>query len=417
MRCMLDNIVSKSGFGSSVGSCSTEWLGGVCVVVFLAGLSFTLLGCQTQVGSDHAGYGESTIGAEAQGNQAEASLAEPRRVGGILLETLRKAKLELAWRSSLPMGRAQQLKEIFYHNERLYALNDHNRLYALDGTKGTILWTVENLSSAHSSHLPVAYYQDTMLLVFGNTLYQIHERDGRVWPEGCLEFDFPVATNVARSGERLFVGSRNNRFYCLRVGDMVPLWQSACPAPPTGTVAVDGDKVYFVCEDGVLYVSPLEERSLAWHKRTAGQVCGVVVDGGQCYLPSSDTALYCLDPNTGTALWPAHLAGGSLVELPTLTAESVYQPVRYGPLLCIDRQNGSLRWELKNGRSMLAENGRTTYALTWDKELVLMDNVSGSRMMSFYVPEMDLHVRNKDDQMIFLASEEGTILALKPCRD
>ena len=369
-------------------------------IVVLLAMSMSSIGCRSRVRPP----AEHDVSAEHA----------PPRIAGILLETLSKANLHTEWVQTLPMDRSKHIRQIFYRNGRLYVLNDHNKLYALDGAKGTILWSTKNLATPHSSSPPVQFYRDNLLFVFGNTFFQIREHDGQVSPEAGLELKFPVATTVARSGTWLFVGSTNNRFYCIRAEDAVPLWQAVCPAQPVGTVAVDKNHVYFTCQNGTLYVSALDKRIPVWEASTAGQMPGVTVDRNQCYLPSSDTALYCFDPNTGTPLWPPHLAGGSLIELPTLTDDVVYQPLKYGTLLCIDRKNGSLRWELKNGRGLLAENGPVTYAMTIDKELTIIENATGKRLLSFHVFQMDHFVRNNEDSMIFLASKTGEILALKP---
>ena len=67
------------------------------------------------------------------------------------------------------------------------------------------------------------------------------------------------------------------------------------------------------------------ERDLLWKTQTAGETFGVVIDdpGQECYLPSSDTGLYCLNGQTGELLWK-YFSGGKLTELPDLTERFVY---------------------------------------------------------------------------------------------
>ncbi len=138
-----------------------------------------------------------------------------------------------------------------------------------------------------------------------------------------------------------------------------------------------------------------------------------MIDNQQCFLPSRDTALYCLDQNRGTLLWK-YLAGGSLAQLPVITQNFVFQPVEYKSLLCLNRNDGSLRWELKNGTSFLAQNGPTTYAITQDGQMTLMNNNTGKRIASFFIHDMELYTVNKENAMIFLASKNGDIVAIKP---
>ena len=167
----------------------------------------------------------------------------------------------------------------------------------------------------------------------------------------------------------------------------------------------------------MLYVSLNNKRQLIWRHQAFGDLPGVVVDQDQCFLPSDDTMLYCFDAATGKQHWK-YPAGGGLRELPVLTKSAVYQHVDQKSLLCLERQsnseNGQLRWELNRGRCLLAENGTISYCLTMDDVLTLKDNLTGGTPLSFYVPHVDLYASNNENALIFLASENGTILALKP---
>ena len=108
------------------------------------------------------------------------------------------------------------------------------------------------------------------------------------------------------------------------------------------------------------------------------------------------------------------LAGGSLAELPVLTADAVYQPIQHTALLCLNRQDGSLRWELEDGYQLLAVKNSVSYVISLDKELTLLNNQTGERTLSFYLPNVDLFAQNNEDAMIFLATSSGKVLALKP---
>jgi outer membrane protein assembly factor BamB len=322
----------------------------------------------------------------------------------------RKADLHVEWVGTLPMGRAGSVKRIFYHNGKLLTLDESNTLIAMDGKNGGILWSTI-IGSSHAICSQENFFQDNLLFMVGNTFVQVRLIDGKIIQK--LEIKIPVSTSIARTEDRLFIGSFDKRFYCLRASDGVPLWQSVCPDEPTGTVTVSDGKVYFVCRDGTLYISKTDERSLVWKVPTAGKVPGVTVKNGICYLPSTDTALYCIQADSQTLI-KKHLAGGSLVEPPALTAEAIYQPIEHAALLCLNRKDHSPRWQLDVGYQLLAENGLLTYAITLDQELSVMNNRTGKRVLSFYLPNFTLCAPNTEDAYIFLATKEGTILTLKP---
>ena len=75
-----------------------------------------------------------------------------------------------------------------------------------------------------------------------------------------------------------------------------------------------------------------------------------------------------------------------------------------------------MRWHLEGGRSLLAENGATTYAITLKNELTVVDNNKAQRLFSFYIPRYRLSVANNEDALVFLADLNGRIVALEPDR-
>jgi outer membrane protein assembly factor BamB len=370
-------------------------------VAGLIALAFLISGCQAPP-SDQSPVDETT--------------ASIYRIAGIPSEMLEKADLHLEWISQLPMDRAQVIQRIFHHNSRLYAINDRNRLIALDGAKGTIIW-FQDLGPSHLPCSTAQFYQNSLLFMVGQTFVQIRETDGMILKQ--LELDIPVSTSAARSEDCIYVGSNKNRFHALRASDGISLWHNISSKEPTGTVSISHNAVFFVTRDNALYVSMLKRRELLWSFQTNGMLSGAVVDGNQCFLPSGDTALYCLDSDKGNLMWK-YLAGGSLLELPVLTEKHVYQPVYQQSLLCLDRkpdtQEGFVRWELKNGMCLLAENGSVSYAMTLNKELTLMNNLTGKPTLSFYVQNMDLYAQNNESATIFMGAKSGAIVALKPNR-
>lgn len=336
----------------------------------------------------------------------------PQRVAGIAVEMLRKAGLQARWVGSVPLERDGVVSRIFYRGGRLFALTDTNTLFALDAKSGLIQWSAV-VGSPHIICSPENFFEENLLYMVGNTFVQIRLADGKITQQ--MNVHFPVSTSAARTKDRIFLGGYDKKFYCLRASDGITLWQTLCPAEPTGTVTVSGDKVYFVCKDYTLYISKTDERSLVWKVPTAGDVPGVAVAEDLCYLPSADTALYCIAPESQKLVWK-HLTGGSLVEPPVLTAGAIYQPLKHAALLCLNRNDGSPRWQLADGHNLLAENGTLSYVFTLDRELAIMNNLTGKRELSFYLPSLQLFASNTEDPSIFLAGREGTILVLMPAQ-
>ena len=349
------------------------------------------------------------------GNFEPAVNLKSQDITNIPLVMLEKSKLRQVWPAvQLPLNQERNLKRIFYNNGSIYALSDRNQLFALEAETGNLLWS-RQLPSPLAVCSEVNFYENDLLLVISDTLLQIRHTDGEVVLE--QKFNFPVTTNAARTALSYFAGGHNKNFYSLDFADGTTNWRNLCQAKPVGRITVDVNKVFFVTEDNMLYVSNTDRRNRLWEHQAFGRLVGVVVDERLCYLPSADTVLYCFDKGLGDLQWK-YLAGGNLPELPVVTGSGVYQYVEQKSLLCLEKQAdseiGSLRWELDRGRSLLSENGAISYCLTLDNEIAVMDNMTGRAVTRFFVSGVDLFVQNDVDSRIILASAEGKVLVLRP---
>ena len=349
------------------------------------------------------------------GNFEPAADLKNQDITDIPLVVLEKSNLRQVWPVvQLPLNQERILKRIFYNNGSIYALSDRNQLFALDVETGNLLWS-RQLPSPLAVCSEVNFYENDLLLVISDTLLQIRHTDGEVMLE--QKFKFPVTTNAARTVLAYFAGSHDNKFYSLDFADGTTNWHNLCQAKPIGRVTIDVNKVFFVTEDHMLYVSNTDRRNRLWQHQAFGRLVGVVVDEQLCYLPSADTVLYCFDKIMGDLRWK-YLAGGILPELPVVTASGVYQYVEQKSLLCLEKQadseNGQLRWELDRGRCLLSENGAVSYCLTLDNEIAVMDNATGRAVTRFFAAGADLFVQNDEDSRIILASAEGKVLVLEP---
>jgi|GEM_PF-848835 len=381
-----------------------------CALCFTGGCGFWPGGASGQ-GSEAAGRGwESETGSVGSADGVF-------RVAGIPTEMLTKAGLEGYWFYRIPLGGGVGVAELFFHRGRVYVIDSANVLWSLSGNNGTILWSVR-LGEPHLSTPRAQFYADRLVFMVGNTFMEISEGDGVIRKEMVLKV--PVATTAARSEDRIFVGSTDDKFYCLRYQDGITLWNNHCQGEPSGSVSIAGEKVYFVTQENRLFVSALKKRRLVWDFAANGAMPGVVVDGAECFVPSKDTTLYCLESDSGRVRWK-YLSGGSLRELPTVTADAVYQPVFQKSLLCLNRErdpndvDGSpLRWEVDKGQCFLSQHGQQTYVMTHAHELTVVDSDSGARQVGFFVPAMDFFAQNNEHGAIYMASEGGVIVAIKP---
>ncbi len=348
---------------------------------------------------------------------------------------LSRAGLHEEW--NLPiiaLGANQQINQFFYWKGILFAIDNYCNLYAIDGHSGMPLWS-QPLSQTQTHCSAPGFYQDNMLFAVGRMIIEIRS-DGKIINKQKLNFS--PSTTVARNKHSYFLGSNDKRFYCLGIGDGVKSWQNISPDTPTGHVQIHSEpidksitdtfsgepivpfeKVFYTDRSGGVHASLSRKREIVWSKETSGVAPGIIVNNNQCFMPSSDTILYCYKSSDGELLW-RYMANAPLSQMPTVSSKYIYQSVGHNSLVCLNRKSnrrdGNIVWNLKNGKSMLAEHGSSCYAITHDNELSVIDNQTGRHKISFYLPGVEISASNTEDNMIFLATRRGTIVALKPDR-
>lgn len=351
-------------------------------------------------------------------------------------DLLSRAGLHEEWNlPQVSLGLAQKINQIFYWDGKLFVIDNYSNLYAIDGQNGFTLWR-RSLSQIQATCSAPEFYQDHLLFVVGNTIMEIRASDGEV--THSVKLNFSPSTTVTRNKDSYFLGGKDKRFYSLEIDGGIKNWQSIQPSTPVGHVQVyvepldeklideatgqpviPFEKIFYTDKDGGVYVSLTNKREKVWLYESTGKTPGVIVDNNQCFLPSSDTILYCFDSSDGELQW-RYMSSKPLYKMPALCKTYLYQSVGFDSLVCLNRQSdvfeGSEVWKLDNGKTMLAENGPLCYALTYNNELTIMNNLTGRSQMSFYVPGVEMAVANTNDSMIFLATRRGTIVALKPNR-
>ncbi len=339
-------------------------------------------------------------------------LAGPaQRIAGIPDDILRKSGLEVVWPfADLMMHSDDRISEVYCHQGQLYIYSSKHYIISLNGSNGTINWT-RVLPYAGLEHPPISFYGGLLTIMQGNVYMELRTSDGEI--VRTLELPLDVTTAPVRNEELLFVGASDRRFYAVRLRDGVRLGRIICEKMPFGPAAIEDGRVFFTTLDNTIYAIEAENHRLLMNIPVGSRLAGVAVNAGQCFVPSADTSLYCLNAKTNNPIW-RRLCGGALEELPALTDRYVYQPVAHKSLICLDRSDGKLLWELNEGEGFIAQNGTQSYVLTNRNELTVMDNATGKRVMSFFLTNIDLYATNTEDATLYLASDTGDVLTLRP---
>jgi outer membrane protein assembly factor BamB len=184
------------------------------------------------------------------------------------------------------------------------------------------------------------------------------------------------------------------------------------------------DKVIFAgSEDGRLY-AVTEDRAPIWSLPggantfiTQGKfVSDIKADEYGVYAANTDSKLYCLDRATGKIKWQ-YYAGTPLRTSPVVFAANVYQYVPQVGIVAIDKASGQFnrqpRWTVKEGRQVLSEDQAHVYLRSARGQILAVDKTSGEVLFRSK-NRWDAFATNLSDAMIFAATKDGQLAAVRP---
>jgi len=130
----------------------------------------------------------------------------------------------------------------------------------------------------------------------------------------------------------------------LRAADGAVIWREALDARPSGSAAIEGDRVYLPLEDGRVLARQIESGAPVWEARVGAAGRGIVALANRIYVGALDNRFYCLAARDGRTLWNwrtgADVIGGAVVD-----DEHVYFISLDNLLYALDRRTGVRRWK------------------------------------------------------------------------
>lgn len=151
---------------------------------------------------------------------------------------------QVRWR--LPLTAKPSCRPVWDEGWLLIALETGD-LVALNARDGTIIWK-QSLGS--TLHAPPTVAADRIVASLSDgRVVALSRTDGSPGWERRLG---GPAGEILALGDRLFVGSLDNFFYCLDARDGVEHWRWRAGADVIGRPATDGHSIYFVALDNVL---------------------------------------------------------------------------------------------------------------------------------------------------------------------
>jgi outer membrane protein assembly factor BamB len=198
---------------------------------------------------------------------------------------------------------------------------------------------------------------------------------------------------------------------------------------PKGSIsaspALRGDAVYFAGENGSVVAVTTAERRPIWtlpggiFQTGAPIVADMGVDDEGLYVASTDTKLYALNRNNGKIRWQ-YYAGAALRTGPAVTSDMVYQFVPSMGVAALAKGPGAFDrrpiWIAEDATQFLAQDDRNAYLRRNDGAVVARDKKTGQVKFTSRRRNLNVFATNtmKEDGMIYGATKQGRIIAIKP---
>lgn len=309
-------------------------------------------------------------------------------------------------------------------NGRLYFVDNDGNARALDADTGREIWhrRIARLNASTPTYSKGRLY--IVNLEPGHVL-SLNARNGRkIWQKNlpCRSESSPAVIH-----DRVYFGCENGVLYALKAKTGKEVWETSVSGAIKGAPAYEGGTLFVGDYGGVVTAVKAGNGDIKWQSDGLGSSFGragsfystPAVAYGRVYLGSNDGRVYSFDKNTGELAWTTSTggwvySGPSVAQVPG-TPPSVYIGSFDGSVYALDARSGETRWTYEMGGRVigsLSVIGRTVYAATFDGTTTFgLSARTGRRVFEFhtgaYMPAIS------DGEKLYLVGY-SSIHALEP---
>ncbi|GAA4342416.1 PQQ-binding-like beta-propeller repeat protein [Flaviaesturariibacter amylovorans] len=236
-------------------------------------------------------------------------------------------------------------------NRTVYAVNSAGKLYALNGTNGTVKWQY-SAGGTVASGSP-CYQNGTVY--FGSSDGYMNAIDAS---NGALRWRFLSAgslahtTPVVSNGVLYFGGQRaggRGALYALNASSGALVWNNLLPQAPLGNPTVSNGKVFVSYFYGMV---SLDAATGASFRSYSTSICGInpLVVNGWVFSGTESTVVSAYNVQTGANAWhyldvPPGSPSAGASSSPTLHNGVIFNAGYTRYLYAIDSSSGALKWK------------------------------------------------------------------------
>ena len=195
-----------------------------------------------------------------------------------------------------------------------------------------------------------------------------------------------VFSSPAVADGRVYVGSYDDRTYCLDASTGAQVWNYTTGLGVRSSPPVVGGRVYVGSDDGRVYCLDASTGAQVWNYTAGGMVfSSPAVADGRVYVGSGDDRVYCLDASTGAQVWN-YTTGSYVFSSPAVADGRVYVGSEDCRVYCLDASTGAQVWNYTTGSyvdsSPAVADGRV-YVGSYDDRTYCLDASTGAQVWNY----------------------------------
>jgi hypothetical protein len=365
--------------------------------------------------------------------------------------------MEVVWHTNATLATDPVLKRLWLTNQYLVACDRENRIYTVDARTGVRMFSARVAESYQTVWQPAAY-KDILYVPTTTTLWSFQGVDGR--DAGHKKTDFAPSGGAATNGYMVFVPDARGWLQAVAVsktyvdwnfwagggvtgeavandgveealkdkgestwnfnvkGKDVKGWRGLdwgrwTEEPITSQPVIDGQRVYFAGQDGVVYASQQGMRHVDWEHKAEGPFKADLTrtKNDLVLAPCLDYTLYALSSG-GRVAW-AYNSGERLDRKAFSTGNQVFVFTPDAGMTALDTAAGRKQWAVAEGAEFVSSSPDTAYILSRKHELMAINRADGKVKWSIPVPHGVLFAPNETDNgLIYMTTRVGNLVAI-----
>jgi len=226
-----------------------------------------------------------------------------------------------------------------------------------------------------------------------------------------------VYSSPAVADGRVYVGSFDNKTYCLDALTGAHIWNYTTGVAVVSSPAVADGKVYVGSYDRKVYCLDATTGAHIWNYTTGDAVVSSpAVADGKVYVGSYDRKVYCLDATTGDFVW-SYTTGDIVFSSPAVAAGKVYFGSHDRKVYCLDATTGDFVWSYTTGWAVLSSptvaDGMLFVGSGWgDNKVYCLDAATGAHIWNYTTGDAVYSSPAVADGRVYIGSDDGKVYCL-----